>query len=175
MLVFTHNHYDFYHNLQHSPCVLLGLDIGKKNVGLSISSYEWLIASPLCSFTRKSGYDDSLFIEHLLDKHQVRGLVCGMPLSMDGSFSAHSQSIVDWCKWLFQNLKEHGKGVSILMWDERLSSRAINQVVSLDTLGRKKKRQLKGDTHDKLAATYLLQSALEILQRHHIAAQNKQI
>ena len=96
---------------------ILGIDPGKKNIGISISDPSQKIATPLKTIEMKKF---KKFIEQLnrviLD-YEVKGIVIGNPVNMDGSLGPRSQSAKDFA----QNITKITK-IPITLWDERLSS-----------------------------------------------------
>lgn len=134
---------------------LLGLDVGEKTIGLALSDGLRNIASPLHTITRKKFTAD---VKALLDtcaEHEVCGLIIGLPLNMDGSVSARSQSV----KQFAHNVAKQSP-LPILLWDERFSTQGVMHAIKEADLS----RQRRDAVVDKLAASYILQGFLDTLR-----------
>lgn len=132
---------------------LLGLDPGQRTIGLALSDVSLLLASPYGSLKRSKLSVNSAEITQVANREGVAGLVCGLPLSMDGSFGPSAQRARDW----FQALLDR-TGLPGALWDERLSSSAINRMLISDL---DMTRSRRAELVDKLAAAYILQAALD--------------
>ena len=135
---------------------VMGLDLGTKTIGLALSDVERRIASPLETIRRiKFQADAAALLQHI-EKHQIGALVIGLPLNMDGSEGPRVQST----RAFVRNL-EKLTPVPILYWDERLSTAAVTRtLLEADT-----SRARRAELVDKMAAAYILQGALDRLQR----------
>ena len=133
---------------------LLGIDVGSHSLGLALSDRSWSIASPLLTITRTKFSKDILILQEILKKHEVVGIVLGWPLNMDGSEGPRCQSVRDFAL----NLEKHAS-LPYAFFDERLSTWAVTQTMLNADLSRKRRDELV----DKLAASYILQSALDKL------------
>jgi len=134
---------------------LMGLDLGSKTIGLALSDTLLSIASPLETIQRTKFTKDALRIEELIRIHEVGALVMGMPLNMDGTEGPRCQSTRD-----FITNFQHRLDIPIALWDERLSTSAVERML-VDDVDMTRKR--RGEVIDKLAATYILQGALDAL------------
>ncbi|OEJ66800.1 Holliday junction resolvase RuvX [Magnetovibrio blakemorei] len=134
---------------------LMGLDLGSKTIGLALSDTLLSIASPLETIQRTKFTKDALRIEELIRIHEVGALVMGMPLNMDGTEGPRCQSTRD-----FITNFQHRLDIPIALWDERLSTSAVERMLVNDVDMTRKRR---GEVIDKLAATYILQGALDAL------------
>ena len=133
---------------------LLGIDMGAKNIGISICDDKRLIATPFQTINFISL--DSLIIDlkKLIKENNVKALIIGYPLNMDGSYSKASQSIKDKSKIISKNID-----VPTILWDERLSTvGAFNLSSELDVNISKRTKNI-----DKNAATFILQGAIDYL------------
>jgi putative Holliday junction resolvase len=134
---------------------LLGLDLGRKTIGLAVSDPPLLIASPIETIKRTKFMADA---NHLINIHKNRnigGWVLGMPVEMDGFEGARCQSTRQFSA-NFMELSD----IPITFWDERLSSSAVNRfLISEADMSRKR----RGQVVDKMAAGYILQGALDSL------------
>lgn len=132
---------------------LLGLDPGQRTIGIALSDVSLMLASPYGSLKRAKLSANAAEIAHIATKEGAAGLVCGLPLSLDGSFGPAAQRARDWLRALSDMT-----GLPAALWDERLSSSAVNRMLISDldmTRGR------RAEVVDKIAAAYILQSALD--------------
>ena len=133
---------------------LLGIDPGNKNIGFAISDENKKVATPL-KIVKKITFDALLKeIKVIIEENNVKGIIVGNPINMDGSHGKSSQSAKDFTKNLSKNIT-----VPICMWDERLSSEGsfkITQKLGTNITNRVSKL-------DKNAAAFILQGALDYL------------
>ena len=132
---------------------LLGLDPGSRNIGLALSDVSLLLASPYGSLRRDKLSVNGPEILRLARKEGAAGLVCGLPLSMDGSFGPAAQRARDWLLALSELT-----GLPGALWDERLSTSAVNRMLISDLDITRARRAV---LVDKLSAAYILQAALD--------------
>lgn len=135
---------------------LLGLDVGKKTIGLALSDSSYIIASPLKTILRKKFKLDMEELQKAIDQYQVGGLVIGMPYNMNGTEGPRCQSVKDFSKELEKYID-----LPYCFYDERLSSFAAEQAMLEADLSRAKRKK----NIDKLAASYILQSALDSIKK----------
>jgi putative Holliday junction resolvase len=131
---------------------LLGLDPGSKLIGLALSDASLLLASPYGSLKRAKLAANAAELRAIVAKEAVGGLVAGLPLSMDGSFGPAAQAAKDWATAIAAAV-----GLPVAMWDERLSSAAVNRMMVEADLSRAK----RAAAVDAAAAAYMLQAALD--------------
>ena len=135
---------------------LLGVDPGKKRVGIAISDENKIVATPYLTIVRNNFSTFLAQINKIIYDNDIRGLVIGNPINMDGSPSQSSQSAKDLAINLSKNIS-----IPITMWDERLSSRgAFNLSNDLNVNTSKKISKL-----DENSAAFILQGALDFLNR----------
>jgi putative Holliday junction resolvase len=135
---------------------LLGLDLGSKTIGLALSDVSRTIATPFDTLTRKKFTTDAASLFVVIDKHDVGGLVIGLPVSMDGIEGPRCQSTRAFAANLLTL-----RPLPIAFWDERWSTMAVTRtLLEVDA-----SRQRRGELVDKLAASYILQGALDSLNR----------
>ncbi len=135
---------------------LLGIDPGKKRVGIAISDENKIIATPYTTIIKNNFSDFLIQINKIISDNDIKGIIIGNPINMDGSTSQSSQSAKD----LAINLSKN-TNIPIAMWDERLSSRgAFNLSNDLNTNTSKKISKL-----DENSAAFILQGALDFLKR----------
>jgi putative Holliday junction resolvase len=132
---------------------LIGLDPGRKTVGVALSDAPRLIAPPAPPLPRRRLADTAAALARLAEREGAGGLVVGLPLSLDGSFGPAAQAAKDWAAAL-----SDACGLPAALWDERLSSAAVNRMlVAEGDLTRKKRAQAV----DSAAAAWMLQAALD--------------
>ena len=133
---------------------LLGIDYGKKNIGFAICDENKKVATPL-EILQKSKFEVLIEqINQIIKENDIKGIVIGNPINMDGSLGKSSQSANDFAKNLSKNIT-----IPITMWDERLSSEGsfkITQELGTNTSNRVNKL-------DKNAAAFILQGAIDYL------------
>ena len=135
---------------------LLGVDPGKKRVGIAISDENKIIATPYTTIIKNNFSYFLMQINKIISDNDIKGIIIGNPINMDGSTSQSSQSAKD----LAINLSKN-TNIPIAMWDERLSSRgAFNLSNDLNTNTSKKISKL-----DENSAAFILQGALDFLKR----------
>ena len=134
---------------------LLGLDPGTKTLGLAVSDITRLIASPLFTIRRKKFSEDGPSLLKTYHEKQASALVVGYPVNMDGSHGPRTQSVRDFCTNLLKI-----EDIPIFLWDERLSSAAVERTMLAGDMSRKK----RAENIDKLAAAYILQGVLDRLR-----------
>lgn len=135
---------------------LLGIDPGTKQIGLALSDVTLMLASPYKVVKRGKVSVFARYLQELASKEMIGGIVCGLPLSMDGSFGPAAQAAKDWITAV-----SHASALPACLWDERLSSNAVNRLL-IDEADLSRKR--RGEVVDKMAAGYLLQAALDSLK-----------
>ncbi len=134
---------------------LLGIDMGSKKIGISISDDKRLIATPLqtIDFISLDKLIESL--KELIKENNIKALVVGDPINMDGSYGKASQSIRDKTAVISRKIE-----VPTVLWDERLSTvGAFNLSSQLDINISKRTKNI-----DKNAATFILQGAIDYLK-----------
>ena len=135
---------------------LLGVDPGKKRIGIAICDENKIIATPYSTIIKNNFSNLLSEINKIISDNDIRGIVIGNPINMDGSPSQSSQSAKDLAINLSKNIS-----IPITMWDERLSSRgAFNLSNDLNVNTSKKISKL-----DENSAAFILQGALDFLNR----------
>ena len=132
--------------------IYLGLDLGSKTLGLSISDRTSLIATSL-EVIRYENYED-LFnrLDEVVESKNVDAFVLGNPLNLNGSMSTRSEITLE-----FKTLLEKRYNKEVFMQDERLSTvEAERMLISNDTKRKNRKKVI-----DKIAATIILQGYLD--------------
>ena len=132
---------------------LLGLDPGSKTIGLALTDVRLMLASPYGALPRRKLGQNAAEIAAIARKEGAAGLLVGLPLSMDGTLGPAAQAARDWTLAL-----SDATGLPAALWDERLSSAAVNRMLIQEMdLTRKKRAAVV----DGLAAAYTLQAALD--------------
>jgi putative Holliday junction resolvase len=134
---------------------LIGIDAGTKTLGLALSDVTRTIASPLETIIRKKFTTDVARLLALTAEHGVTGLVLGLPRNLDGSEGPRAQAT----RALARNLNKITP-LPVFLWDERLTT-ALAERMLIDADQSRKRR---AEVIDKLAATLILQSALDRLR-----------
>ncbi len=132
---------------------LLGLDVGTKTIGTALCDAGWSFASPALLIRRTKFQKDKAALADLAAQQQVKGLVIGLPLNLDGTDSPRTQST----RAFARNLDD--LGLPILLWDERWSTVAVERTLIEQDASRAKRAELI----DKMAAAYILQGAIDAL------------
>ncbi len=134
---------------------LIGIDGGTTTFGLALSDLTRTIASPLFTIERTKFKADAQRLIDTITEHAVCGLVLGLPTNMDGTEGPRCQAT----RALARNLNALTP-IPILLWDERLTTAAAERMlIAADTT-----RKRRGEVIDKLAATLILQGALDRLR-----------
>ena len=135
-------------------CRLMGLDLGSKRIGVSICDEKQLIATPLKTINRNTLNELIYELKEIIDENNIKGIIIGNPLNMDGSSGRSAQSVKDTSNNIEKNIE-----VPIFLWDERLSTvGAFNLSSQLDVNVTKREKKI-----DENAATFILQGAIDFL------------
>jgi len=136
---------------------VIGIDPGSKTIGLALSDVRRTLASPYSSFKRDKLTVNATQIAKIALREGAYGLVIGLPLSMDGTAGPAAQAARDWAHAL-----SDATGLPAALWDERLSSAAVNRfLIGEADLTRAKRAEVV----DRAAAAWMLQSALDACSR----------
>ena len=139
---------------QSDKCRLIGLDLGSKRIGVSICDEKQLIATPLKTINRDSLEDLIYELKIIIDENDIKGIIIGNPLNMDGSSGSSAQSVKDTSLNIEKNIN-----IPICLWDERLSTvGAFNLSSQLDINVSKREKKI-----DENAAAFILQGAIDFL------------
>ena len=96
---------------------LMGIDPGRKRIGIAISDEDKIVATPYTTIVKNKYSDFINDIKKIIDDNQIKGIVIGNPINMDGTPSQSSQSAKDLAINLSKDITKN-----IILWDERLSS-----------------------------------------------------
>ncbi len=133
---------------------LLGIDPGNKNIGFAICDENKKVATPLKILEKRKFQTLLKEIDLIIKDNDIKGIIVGNPINMDGSLGKSSQSASDFAKRLSTNVT-----VPISMWDERLSSEGSFKITK--ELGTNVTNRI--DKLDKNAAAFILQGAIDYL------------
>lgn len=132
---------------------LIGLDLGAKTIGVALSDVTLMLASPYGSLARGKLGAVAEAVRAIAAKEGAGGIVVGLPVSLDGTEGPAAQAARDWAGDLSERT-----GLPVALWDERLSSAAVNRFLIGEADMSRKRR---GAVVDKMAAAYMLQGALD--------------
>ena len=133
---------------------LLGIDPGNKNIGIAICDENQKVATPFKTIEKSNMKDLVEELKIIIDENNIKGIIIGYPINMDGSFGKASQSAKDISNNISKNID-----MPICLWDERLSTvGAFNLSSQLDINVTKRKKNI-----DQNAAAFILQGALDFL------------
>jgi putative Holliday junction resolvase len=132
---------------------LMGLDVGAKTIGIAYCDSGWTIATAADLVRRGKFSADLETLRAFAADQQVRGIVVGLPLNLDGSESPRTQSV----RAFVRNLAP--LGLPVLLWDERWSTQAVTRTLIDADASRARRAALV----DKMAAAYILQAAIDAL------------
>jgi len=134
---------------------ILGLDVGDRRIGVAISDPGEVLASPLTTISNEDSQNAIDAIIRLVDQHNVKRIVIGLPYSLDGNIGGQANKVMD-----FIDRLSKGTGASIDTWDERLSTIAVERL--LQDVDNKKAN--KRERRDAAAAAFILQGYLDSLK-----------
>ena len=137
---------------------LMGIDPGRKRVGIAISDENKIIASPLTTIIKNKYSDFVKEIIKIVEENQIKGIVIGNPINMDGTASHSSQSAKDLAINLSKDVTKN-----VTLWDERLSSQGAFNLANDLAINTSK----KVDKLDENSAQFILQGALDYLTREN--------
>lgn len=134
---------------------IMGLDLGTKTIGVAISDGMRYSATPLETIKRTKFTADAIRLDEIIAQHAIVAIILGLPLNMDGSEGPRVQSTRAFARSLAQRIS-----LPIAFWDERLSTSAVTRMMIQADL----RRDRRAEVVDKLAASYILQGALDRLR-----------
>ena len=140
--------------------VIVGLDIGDKTIGIAVSDRRIKIASGITTVRRDATARDVAKVKESVSKYNVGVIVFGWPLQMNGQPGSQCKKILTFVK----ELKNSFQGVLFSYWDERLSTRAVTDILLQSDLSREKRKRVV----DRSASVYILQGAIDFLNRRDL-------
>ena len=139
---------------QSEKCRLIGLDLGSKRIGVSICDEKQLIATPYKTIHKSKNNELIEELKNIIHENDIKAIIIGYPLNMDGSSGSSAQSVNDVSKNIDKELD-----VDVCLWDERLSTvGAFNLSSQLDVNVSKREKNI-----DQNAAAFILQGAIDYL------------
>ena len=146
---------DKFKNKLSSGSRILGIDLGTKRIGIAISDYNQKIATPLQTLDKSKQVKLIDELETIITEYDIKGIIIGNPINMDGTYGKSSQSAND-----IANNISNKIDIPVSLWDERLSTvGAFNLSSELDINVSKREKDI-----DKFAAAFILQGALDFIQ-----------
>ncbi|MBP7339152.1 Holliday junction resolvase RuvX [Niveispirillum sp.] len=141
---------------------LIGLDIGEKTIGMAVCDPGFSVASPIGTIRRTKFTQDAQELARAMKDRDVRGLVIGLPVNMDGTEGPRCESVREFARNLLIRPELLSKiEPEIAFWDERLSTSAVDRMMIEWDMTRKRRDEVV----DKMAAAYILQGALDYLKK----------
>jgi len=139
---------------QSEPFRLIGLDLGSKRIGVSICDERQSIATPYKTIANTNISEVIAQLKEIITEYDIKGVIIGNPLNMDGSFGRSAQSVND-----VSNNIDKAVDIDVCLWDERLSTvGAFNLSSQLDINVSKREKNI-----DQNAAAFILQGAIDFL------------
>ena len=139
---------------QSEKCRLIGLDLGSKRIGVSICDEKQLIATPYKTIHKSKNNELIEELKNIIQENDIKAIIIGYPLNMDGSSGSSAQSVNDVSKNIDKEID-----VDVCLWDERLSTvGAFNLSSQLDVNVSKREKKI-----DQNAAAFILQGAIDYL------------
>ena len=133
---------------------LIGLDLGSKRIGVSICDDKQSIATPFKTINKTNTNELIKKLNDLVNEYNIKGIIIGNPINMDGSSGRSAQSVND----VSSNI-DKAINVDVCLWDERLSTvGAFNLSSQLDVNVSKREKNI-----DQNAAAFILQGAIDFL------------
>ena len=146
---------DEFKNKLSSGSRILGIDLGTKRIGIAISDYNQKIAIPLQTLDKSKQGKLIDELESIITENDIKGIIIGNPINMDGTYGKSSQSAKDIAINISNKID-----IPVSLWDERLSTvGAFNLSSELDINVSKREKDI-----DKFAAAFILQGALDFIQ-----------
>lgn len=140
---------------------LIGLDLGDKTIGVATSDPDRRLATGVETIARKTFTADAARLLELAAERKAVGFVLGLPINMDGTEGPRAQSTRAFARNLARRTD-----LPIGLWDERLSTAAVErELIAADASRRKRKAVI-----DQHAAVFILQGALDRLRRGNLDA-----
>lgn len=134
---------------------VLGIDFGDRKIGLAVSDRLGITAQPLTSYRRKTEKEDAAFFKSVVSEYEISEVIVGMPLRMDGSSGTRVEKTREFAGWLERILD-----LPIRFWDERLTTKQANQILSQRKINPKAKKDLE----DQVSAMIILSAYLESIR-----------
>lgn len=111
-----------------------------------------ITAQPLTNYRRKTEKEDRDYFKRLVLEYEITEVIVGLPLRMDGSSGTRAEKTRDFARWL-----ERVLGLPVRFWDERLTTKQANRILSQQKISQKAKKEAE----DQLSAMIILSAYLE--------------
>ncbi len=134
---------------------ILGLDVGKKSIGVAISDELRITAQGLKTILRNPKGDEFEQLLTLISQYQVEEIVVGLPLNMNGSLGKQAEFVLSWIEELKRRVN-----LPVVTWDERLSTVEAGRTLLEADLSRRRRKRVV----DKVASVLILQGYLQHLR-----------
>lgn len=136
---------------------ILGLDLGKKTLGIALSDSLGLIAQGIETFVfKENNYNQALArVKDITEKEKIEEIVLGYPKNMNGSIGERGKISETFAKKIENDLQ-----IKVILWDERLTTMEAEKILISANISRQKRKQII----DKMAAVVILQSYLNSLK-----------
>jgi putative Holliday junction resolvase len=131
---------------------ILGLDVGDRTIGISVSDELGLTAQGIGVYQRTSWPADLTYMKQVLARYQATAIVVGLPKNMDGSIGPQAQKTLAFIERLGQAC-----AVPVVAWDERLTTQQAERVLLAGDTSRRRRKQVR----DQIASQLILQTYLE--------------
>ncbi len=131
---------------------VIGLDLGTKTIGVALSDLSRTVATPHITIKRTKFKNDAQELVELIEEHEIAALVLGYPVNLDGTEGPRAQSTRSFAR-NFSQVRD----IPMVLWDERLSTVAAERTLLEADASRKR----RGEVIDKMAASFILQGALD--------------
>lgn len=142
---------------------VLGVDHGEKTLGLAMASHDLTIATPFKTLQRTTFTENVRQLAAICQEYEVRGFIIGLPMNMNSSEGPRAESVRHFGNNLLRAKDILGFDPVVCFWDERLSTSAMERfLIEQADVSRKR----RAEVIDKLAATHILQGALDFLKNN---------
>ena len=132
----------------------IGLDLGTKTLGVSISDSNGIIALPLTTIRYQEKHEELIpELSKIIEENKIEKIILGLPKNMNNTIGERAQITLE-----FKSMLENKFGLEVIMKDERLSTVSAESFLIKNDISRKKRKQVI----DKMASQVILQSFLDI-------------
>ncbi|AIY82125.1 putative Holliday junction resolvase [Clostridium botulinum 202F] len=135
---------------------ILGLDLGKKTIGVAVSDPLGFTAQGITTIRRANKKKDMEELRKICDEYKVETIVIGLPKNMNGTIGPSGEIAMEMGK-----LVEEALNIKVEFWDERLTTVAAHKAMLEADLSRSKRKKIV----DKVASTYILQGYLDRISK----------
>lgn len=135
---------------------IMGLDVGDKTIGVAISDPLLLTAQGLETIRRENIKSDIDELEKIIEKFNITKIVVGIPKNMNNTIGPQGEKVLSFIDKLKKRIS-----IEIVLQDERLTTVSAERILIEGDLSRKKRKKVI----DMVAATYILQSYLDMMRR----------